>query len=166
VAADREAAWTDLASADAARAYQAILALAADPGCGAFLRDRMKPAAPAPAAEVRKLVAALDDPVFEKRERATAGLKSFGEAADAELREALKGVLSAEQRRRVEAVLAPRGLTEDDPEGLRALRCVEVLERSGTVDAREVLGGLAKGAAGSRLTGEAAAALRRLPRGR
>lgn len=45
---------------------------------------------------------------------------------------------------------------------LQALRAVEVLERIGTAEARQLLEGLAAGAAGNRLTVEAAGALRRL----
>jgi WD40 repeat protein len=163
--ADREAAWTDLASDDAGRAYRAVLALAADPGCAGFLRDRVKPAAAVPAGEVARLVGDLDSPAFATRERATAALAKLGDAAEADLRAALRGEVSAEQRRRIEGVFAKWGLTESDPDRLRALRGVEALERSGSADARAVLGGLAKGAAGARLTRESGDALRRLDPG-
>jgi RNA polymerase sigma factor (sigma-70 family) len=158
---DREAAWKDLASDDAPKAYRAILALAADPECASFLRDRVKPVAAVTADQVRPLIADLDSAVFASRERATAGLTKLGDAADEPLRAALKGNLSAEQRQRVEDILSKRGLAESDPDRLRALRCVEVLERSGSAEVRDVLGGLAKGAPGARLTRESAAALRR-----
>jgi hypothetical protein len=52
-------------------------------------------------------------------------------------------------------------LTESDPDRLRALRSVEVLERVGSAEARSVLGELAKGASGARLTRDAAEAVRR-----
>jgi hypothetical protein len=74
----------------------------------------------------------------------------------------LRGELSAEQHRRILDVLAKRTLTESDQERLRSLRCVEVLERVGSVEARSVLGELAKGPAGARLTREAANAVRRM----
>jgi len=160
-ATNREAAWTDLA-ADAERAYRAVLALAADPGCAAFLRGRVKPTAAAPADEVARLVGELDSADFATRERATAALAKLGDGAAAGLRAALAGDLSAEQRRRVESVLGKWGPAVSDPERLRALRCVEALERSGTAEARALLAGLAGGAAGARLTREAADALSRL----
>ena len=162
-AADRDAAWNDLAAGDAAKAYRAVLALAADPGCAGFLRGRVKPAAAVPAGEVARLVGELDNPAFATRERATAALVGLGDAATDDLRAALRGELSAEQRRRAEGVLTGWGrLTESDPQRLRALRCVEALEGSGTAEARALLAGLAKGAAGARLTREAADALSRL----
>jgi WD40 repeat protein len=160
--ADRAAAWADLASADAGKAYRAVLALVADPGCDDFLGDRLKPAAAIPAGEVARLVAALNDPEFATRERATAALVALGEAVDADLRAALGGDLSVEQRKRVREVLARRELTVTDPELLRALRAVEVLGRSGSPAARSVLARLAGGAPGDRLTREAGAAVRRL----
>jgi hypothetical protein len=159
--ADREAAWIDLASADAGRAHRAILALAADPGGAAFLRDRVRPATAVPAARLRKLVEDLDSDRYATREAATATLKGLGDAADSDLRAMLGGGLSAEQHRRLTAVLEGRELTESDPDRLRALRCVEVLERVGSAEADAVLRELAKGAPGARLTREAAAAVGR-----
>jgi hypothetical protein len=59
-------------------------------------------------------------------------------------------------------VLAKRSLTESDPDRLRLLRCVEVLERVRSAEARSVLVELAKGAVGARLSREADGAIRRL----
>jgi len=160
--ANRDATWKDLTSDNAGTAYRAILALAADPGCAAFLRNRIGATVAARADQVRQLIADLDSPVFATRERATAGLARLGDAADDQLRAALAGALSAEQRRRVMDVLGSRGLIESDPDRLRALRCVEVLERSGSAEARMVLSGLSKGAPMARLTRDAVHALRRL----
>jgi hypothetical protein len=47
---------------------------------------------------------------------------------------------------------------------LQAMRAVELLERIGTLEARQVLEHLAKGVAGARLTEEAQASLERLAR--
>jgi WD40 repeat protein len=166
VVAEREAAWADLASADAAKAYRAIHALAADPGCAGFLRDRVKPAVAIPAARLRALVNDLDSDRYATREAATAALQKLGDTADAELTAILAGDVSAEQHRRLTDVLAGRELTESDPERLRALRCVEVLERAGTAEAAALLAELAKGAPGARLTRDAAGAVRRRAQGR
>src|SRR5262249_11882802 len=89
--AEREAAWADLSSADATKAYRAILALAADPGCMTFLRDRVKPATAIPAARLRALVNDLDSDRYAKREAATAALQKLGDMADAELAAILAG---------------------------------------------------------------------------
>ncbi|MCI0704257.1 MAG: sigma-70 family RNA polymerase sigma factor [Planctomycetia bacterium] len=161
-ATDRDAAWKALASADAGKAYQAVIALAADPNCVAFLRDKVKPVAAVPTSQLQKLVKDLGDDEFKTREAATAALKKLGDVADVELRAFLRGELPPEQHRRILEVLAKRPLIESDPDRLRKLRCVEVLERVGSVEARSVLGELAKGAAGARLTREAAGALLRL----
>jgi RNA polymerase sigma factor (sigma-70 family) len=163
VTADRATAWEDLASADAGKAYRAMLALAADPGGVAFLRGKLKPAPIVPAEQAQKLVKDLDSDVFVTREAATAALKSLGDAVAAELQTLLRGELSTEQRRRIAEVLEneDRRPTESDPDRLRALRCVELLERVGSVEAGSVLGELAKGAPGARLTREAVGAVRR-----
>jgi RNA polymerase sigma factor (sigma-70 family) len=160
--ADREAAWKDLASTDAGKAYLAILSLAADPGCVGFLRGRLKPVPKIPEGEIQKLVKDLGNDEFATREAATKTLTKLGDAADVELQTLLRGGISPEQQQRIEEVLAKRGLIESEPDRLRSLRCVEVLERVDSVDARKLLGELAKGAVGARLTREAAVAVRRL----
>ena len=158
---NREAAWTDLASADAGKAYRAILSLAADAGGVAFLRDKVKPAPEIPASRIQKLVKTLNADKYATREAATTALKNLGDAADAELQALVRGELSLEQRRRIADVLESRGFPEANPDRLRVLRCVEVLERVGSAEARSLLAELAKGASGSRLTREAAGAVRR-----
>jgi WD40 repeat protein len=158
--ADREAAWKDLASTDAGKAYRAILALAADPGGVGFLRDKLKPVPDFPPNQLQKLVKALDDDKYATREAATAALMKLGDVVEAQLETLLRGGLSAEQRRRIADVLEKsESTTESDPERLRALRCVEVLERVGSAETQSVLGELAKGTAGARLTREAAGAV-------
>jgi hypothetical protein len=74
------------------------------------------------------------------------------------VREAAGGKLSAEAKERADKVIAAltAGLT---PDQLRQRRAVAVLEWSGRPEADEHLRKLAGGAAGSRLTAEAKAAL-------
>jgi WD40 repeat protein len=159
---DREAAWKDLASTDAAKAYRAILSLSADPEGVAFLREHVKPVNEISKEQIQNLVKELGDDDFATREAATEKLKKLGDVIDAELRTLLRGELSPEQKRRIEEVLAKRGLIESDPDRLRMLRCIEVLERVGSVEARKVLDILAKGATAARPTREAMGAIGRL----
>jgi WD40 repeat protein len=161
-ATDREAVWKDLASTDAAKAYRAIVSLVADPECVAFLRQHVKPVNEVPMEQIQNLVKDLGDDDFATREAATEKLKKLGDVIDAELKSQLRSVLSPEQKRRIEEVLAKRGLIESDPDRLRLLRCVEILERVGSVEARKVLDILAKGAPGARLTREAIGAISQL----
>jgi hypothetical protein len=74
---------------------------------------------------------------------------------------ALEAQPSAEQRRRIEALLASSRVVPS-PEKLRQLGAVEVLELTALPDAREPLGTLAKGAPEVRLKREAEASLERL----
>jgi hypothetical protein len=111
---------------------------------------------------VAKLIADLDADEFATRENASAELEKLGSAAVPALRRVLAGKPSEEVRRRTERLLdrlGGRGLTSDE---LLALRGVEVLERAGTPEAKELLKELAKGSPQARMTLEAKASLERL----
>jgi RNA polymerase sigma factor (sigma-70 family) len=158
--------WDALAGGDAVKAYRAEWELADRPAeAVALLRDRVKPVKAAEAATVQPLVAKLDAAEFAEREAASKALRDLGDAAVPALRQALKGELSAEQRRLVQDVLAaataPAGLSG---ESLRQVRAVSVLERAGSPDARKLLAELAAGNPEARLTKEAAAASTRVSR--
>jgi dipeptidyl aminopeptidase/acylaminoacyl peptidase len=158
-------AWADLASTDAAKAYQAVQHLATAPGQGVpFLREALPPVPPADEKRIARLIADLDGDAFATREHATAELEKLGEAALLALRRALAGKPSAEQRRRCEELLRQHDDATPGGERLRVLRAVEALEQAGTREARDVLRRLAGGAEGAQLTREARAALARLPR--
>jgi hypothetical protein len=156
--------WADLAGEDARRAYAAVCGLTAGPSHALRLfRDRLRPTTETPPAKLRPLIAELDSPQFERRETARRQLTAVGEAALPALRAALRSSPSAEQRRRIEQILgALRG--PPSPEVLRHLRAVEVLERIGNAEAREVLEKLTKGVPEARLTREAKLTLERLAR--
>jgi hypothetical protein len=157
--------WGDLASADAARAYRAIDALAADPQQSvAFLVEHLHPAAAPDAARVARLIAALDDEQFAVRQKAADELAELAELVAAPLRKALAARPSAESRRRIARLLDDLAAPLAAAESLRAVRAVEVLERLGTPAARELLKKLAAGAPAAGLTQESQAALRRLGR--
>ncbi|HEY7424102.1 MAG TPA: hypothetical protein VH682_07690, partial [Gemmataceae bacterium] len=163
-AAQREMFWNDLAEADGGRAFAAIIHLADEPKqTMPLLRDRLHAAKAPSAEELRRLLAELDDPRFARREAAAKRLAELAELADSALHEALQGKPTLEVRRRIESLLAaPR--RPPTPEERRHLRAVRVLESIGTVEARQVLETLAKGAADARRTKAAKDALRRLTR--
>jgi RNA polymerase sigma factor (sigma-70 family) len=164
---ERETLWADLAGADAARAYRAIGSLAAAKGAVSFLKGRL-PAVPELDAGGRKrldaLIADLDSDDFAVRQKATAELEKLGESAAPALHEHLAGSPPLETRRRLQGILDKWERPGSSPEALRLTRAVEVLERAGTPEAREVLEAVAKGAPGTRRTQEAKAALGRLKR--
>jgi hypothetical protein len=165
-AAHLEEWWADLAGEDARRAYTAVCELAvAAPHAVRLFRDRLHPTSEGPPVRLRQLIANLDSPEYPRREAAAKQLTAFHEQAEPALHAALQAGPSAEQRRRIEAILdsftaAPSG------EVLRHLRAVEVLERIGTPEARQVLQRLAGGLPTARLTREANAAIDRLDRSR
>ncbi len=165
-AAALEAAWKELAGADAAAAYRAIDRLIDAPAVSVpFLRERLRPVAPQDAARVARLLAELGSANFNERTRAAAELERLGELAETPLRRLLAAKPPLEVARRVEGLLARLDGPLTDPERLRQVRAVEVLERIGNAEARRLLQILAEGHADARQTREAMAASRRL-RGR
>jgi WD40 repeat protein len=157
--------WTDLAGADADKAYQAIWTLAANPNLAVpLIKGQLRPVPRVEAARVARLIADLDSDGFETRERAAKGLEELGEAIGPALRKALEGEQSAEVRRQVEQLLEKLDSTDLSGDVLRALRAVEALELAGTAEARRALKALASGAPGARLTEDAKATLERLGR--
>ena len=160
-ARELEGCWTDLAAADAARAYQGVLALAGSPRQAIrLLKDRLRPATAPDPDHISRLVAALDSRRFSEREQAIRELEKLGLAAEPALRRALQAKPMPEVRRRAEQLLDK--LSVPSSQQLRAFRAVEVLESIGTPDAQEVLKAVAQGAPDARLTQEAKDSLGRL----
>src|SRR5262249_30750755 len=112
------------------------------------------------------LIADLDSDEFTMREKAVRELEEFGEAAASACHGALKNNLSAETRRRLEAIVEKQSQELHDPRGdsLRVLRALEVLELTGSRKALPVLEALAKGIPEARLTREAKATRDRMAR--
>jgi WD40 repeat protein len=157
-----KALWDDLASSDAAPAHRAAWTLAGYPERAIpFLQEQVRPAVAVDANQVRHWIADLDSNQFAVRSAAVKELEKLGEQAGPALREALAGPTSAEVRKQAETLLHSRN-TASSPEVLQRLRAVQVLERIGTPEARQVLEKLAAGAAATRETRDARAALERL----
>jgi RNA polymerase sigma factor (sigma-70 family) len=159
--AGRDAAWDNLAHADAARAYRAVRRVAASPD---VVHDRLRPVPPADAGRVARLIGELDSEEFSARAKAAAELERIGDVAGPACRKALQKAASAEGRRRLRTILDryARAAREITPERLRSTRGLEALELSATPEARQALQKLAGGAEGAWLTEEAKASLRRL----
>ena len=156
--------WTDLADADAGKAYAATWALvSAGDGAAAFLDERVRPTPPADAEKVRALIDEMSSPRFAVRAKAYEQLKEIGAAAEVHIREALKAAETEEVRSRLESLLAVlSGPGAQPPEALRAVRAVGALERIGGKRAEAIIRRLAGGPASAAATRAARAALARL----
>ncbi len=157
-----EQRWKELASFVAPKATRAIWDLVADPEqTVALLRQRLKPIESVPSARLERLLRDLNDDSFETRSKATEELEQIVDAAAPALRKRLTEKPTLEVRRRIQQILAklePSSSTER----LRALRAIQVLEYSGTPEAKKCLETVASGLAEARSTQEAKAALARL----
>jgi hypothetical protein len=127
-----------------------------------FLRQHLKPASAPDPKRVRQLVKMLDSDDFPTRKKAVEELEKQTDAATVLLRQVMANEKpSLEVRQRLQQIVEAM---ENNPEGRRTFRAVEVLEWIGTADAVRLLGELANGAADARLTREADTARRRIRR--
>jgi WD40 repeat protein len=157
-----EELWKDLLDTDATKAFRAMTAMTTSL-VPAFLAERLQPVSGPDAAAVKRWIAELDDDQFAIRKQAEEELAKVGPAAHPALRRALASGPSLQARQRIENLLEKQVTGQSlTSEALRALRAVEVLERIGTPEARQVLAKLARGAEGASLTREAKAACQRL----
>jgi hypothetical protein len=156
------AAWWDDLIGEPTKAHQAIGALAAARSITAFLAKRLTPVEAPDEKRLARLIADLDGEQFQQRDAATKELQQLHLLAGPALRKALANQPSLEARRRLEELLQRLEEPITSGDTLRALRAVEMLERSGTKEARAVLEVLSKGVAEARLTLEAMASLDRL----
>jgi WD40 repeat protein len=167
-AEDFDALWDDLGGGgDPRKAYRLIQGLAAHPAEAAALVKAKLPAAKGQgggvtAAEIDKLIADLDDDDFDKREAASKALAAIGPKAAAALAKALQGEPSVEKKERIERLLEMLKGKGPNLEAVRPTRALELLERVGTAEAKQVLEELAKGDPDASLTREAKATLKRL----
>jgi WD40 repeat protein len=160
---DAAARWKDLATDDAAKAYDAVTAFSADAGAAVvYLKEHLSAAATADPAKVAKLIADLDSDRFAARKMAGEELEKLGETAAPLLRKALAADPPAGVKRRLEDLLAKANSKTPEGNAIRSLRAVEVLESIATPQARQLLQQIADGAPQARLTREARAALERL----
>jgi HEAT repeat protein len=154
--------WSALAD-EPSKAYRAIWTMSETKEASAFLRGKIALAKPIAKERLAKLIADLDSDRFAVRESATEALAKLGVMAVPALREALRDKPSPEARKRLEE-LVKRKHVETRPrsaEELRTWRAIDVLERLGTIEARELLKSLAAGMPGVLTTTAARDALKR-----
>jgi WD40 repeat protein len=157
-------AWADL-GADPPKAFAARGSLALSPDQAVpLLKQRLSSVQSPDPRQVSRLIADLDSDRFAVREQARKELEALGEKAAGALRSALSKKPSLEVHRRIKALLAKWRGVVSQPETLRALRAVAVLEDVGTPQARQILQALARGEPEARLTQAAKASLERLAR--
>jgi RNA polymerase sigma factor (sigma-70 family) len=154
--------WEALAESDAAQAFAAMGDLIAVPeDAVAWIKERVKPATPVEAKRIEELLRQLGDAQFKVRDQAAKELIQIGEQTLPLLDRALAANPPLETKRRLEALRGKLTGMILQGERLRAHRAVEVLERIGTPQARQVLQALADGAPGALVTTSAQAALKR-----
>jgi RNA polymerase sigma factor (sigma-70 family) len=155
--------WKDLTSADGARVHRAVWGLAHRPTeAVTYLRTVLKPAPAVDGQLVARLTKGLDSESFQERENATKELEKLGELAEPGLKKLLAAPSSLEVELRAKVLL--KKISGTSPDSMQRVRAIEALEYMGTSEARKLLRDLARGAAGPRVTREAAAALDRLER--
>ncbi len=157
--------WAELGQQDPVRADKAITRLVSQPAAAvAFLRERLGPARAADPQRLAGWFKDLDSNSFKVREKATGELARFGEAIEAELKDAMRRDIPLEARRRIERLLEEVKHARQSPSTERksTSRAIDVLERIGDRAARDVLDTLALGAAQAQLTVDARMALERL----
>jgi WD40 repeat protein len=162
-AEEADSLWQALGDADAARANRALAGLTAAPAQAVpLIKERFRVRGKRPSPErLARLVVELDDDSFKVREQATRELAEAGLDAAGVLRTALANSSSAEMKRRVEGLL-DRLSKGGDPERLRCLRALEVLERIGTSTAKDLLRELSRKGLSADLAEEVRASLERL----
>jgi WD40 repeat protein len=161
-AAELDRLLKELRTGNGAQAIKAILALAGTPRQTlAVLKKSLRPVRPVSAERVAKLLGDLNSNRFAVREKAHRALEECADRAREELKKALDKGVTEEVRRRVVRLLE-RVDKEETPELRFQRRAVEVLERIGAREARDLLHVLADGVPDARLTRYAQDALKRL----
>jgi hypothetical protein len=126
-----------------------------------LLQQHLKPAPAADPKEIGALIAQLDSEEFKVRHKAQTDLLKIGEQAAALVEKRLKGQASLEMQKRLEEVHAKLTAPPWTPQRLQVARAIEILERLGSGEARQLLETLAAGAPGALTTSLAEAALAR-----
>jgi WD40 repeat protein len=157
--------WSRLAERDAAAAGAAVCRLVGAPEQSvAFLKKKVQPVPTLSQEQILRLVEKLSSPTYRVREQAPHDLRRLEYAARPILEQELRGAKQLEKTRRVRKLLDHLQGYFSDPERLRQVRVLEVLECIGSKEALEVVRRLAAGAPGALHTQLATDCLQRLVR--
>jgi WD40 repeat protein len=155
--------WRDLQNEDAGLAYRSMAAFIRRPDLAVpFLKERLRPVFARDRLQISQLCSELDSNVFELRERSAGELAAQVDVSASQLRKEASGPIGAEARRRLQFILATWDDARFSGEQLQSLRALEILERIGTRDALNVIGTIAAGQPGFRVTQAAKASVARL----
>jgi hypothetical protein len=160
--ADLQRLWEELASTDEHRAYEAMMFLLRAPQQTVpIFRQKLRPVGEETIQHVRRLLRRLNSDVFDEREKSSRELTDLCASNRPLLQQSLREAASLETKRRLEKILAgdSRRL---GPDLARTLRSIQILERTGSLEARRILADLARGAAGAFQTQVAQEAIWRL----
>ncbi|HEV3145040.1 MAG TPA: WD40 repeat domain-containing protein [Gemmataceae bacterium] len=158
-----DASWAALLGSDGVAAFQAIESLASSPEQSLkLIRERVQSPSAPDIQRISLLIADTHSNRYAVRQKATAELEQIGEEAEPQLIQAMVNPPSQETRRRAEVLLAKLETGKLTGETLRSVRALEVLERIGTPEARQIVQSIAAGPSEARLTIEAQATLKRM----
>jgi WD40 repeat protein len=155
--------WEALAASNAKMAARAVDELTLHPSVTVrMLSERLRPDEKPDPKEVKRLIERLGDPDYEIRQRAEKQLQRWRELVVVELQNAVGERNELEVQERLQRLLNAIHAANIEPDRLRAIRAIEVLERIGTPEAKQVLTRMASGAGESMITKEAKWAVERL----
>ncbi|HEV3145570.1 MAG TPA: hypothetical protein VGZ47_16875 [Gemmataceae bacterium] len=138
-ARELEQSWNELLGGNGMQANQAIWTLAQAPEATMSLfREKLKPVKGPDPADIERWIGELGDTRFAVREKATKSLAEAGESAREPLKTALEKGPSAEAGRRITMLLKNLDDSKTSRQ-LQPLRAIEVLERIGQPEARQLL---------------------------
>jgi RNA polymerase sigma factor (sigma-70 family) len=143
-AGEIQAAWTELGSKDAKKAFESLCRLVANPDLSVeAIRKNLKPAVPIQEAELKKLLRDLKSDEFAEREKATAELSKIADQVEQTLRKELAASDSPEHRTRLSQIL--KTLTIPSLKRSQQIRSLSVLEFIASSDAKSLIEELCEG---------------------
>lgn len=155
--------WPILADTDAGKAYRAIALLERNPKDAiALLRKNLQATPRSDEKAIAQHLRDVSSGNFTVRQRAYEALEKSGEQAAHQVRAALMGSPNLEVKRRMELLLEKLDDPLADVNQLRRYRCLVLLERLATPEARKFLEELTQGAPAAWLTIEARHSLERV----
>jgi WD40 repeat protein len=145
--------WEDLGRAEGRMSFRAMTELIGAPGHAIVLfRTHLAPVPSIKGAVIEGLIAELRHDKYAVREQATKELAKLEERARPFMIKALAGKTDGELAKRLQYLIDLLDAPPAEPDHLRGLRAVEVLERIGTPAALQLLDEWAQGDAHARLT--------------